>query len=631
MALPELEWQVLSSVPGLGLNCEGSVTLSPAECSLRLASVLSEASERLRGRGVRTVLVWDDVQWLDQVSFGTLVLMMRWCPSTLFLLGGRPREEWGNPSSFDVITSSENLRLIPLHPLTLEDVRSLVRNRMLTDDADDRLVNEVFRKSQGVPVAIEMMLNLEIAKTTQRISRKTRGRGMTERAGAGLDGTISAQLDALPVNFRHLLTVAAVSGQYFDLETLAGVYRILEPSEFGSPKRLMQVIQTDDKFGFLKLLDSETMSFSFCHYLIHQGVLATLLPSTKEVFNRALIAYYEQKLTTGDPSLVLPCIIRHLMEVNGEREKKARYLFDGFVSAAEMSKTEEAMSYSRQLAKLDAKYEDSLPLTVKIKFLHLLGVVHKASGDATSAKMFCVKACAEAGYQIPLSHRQFGRFVAHTFLLNRFVVSLRTAPDMPRACMARLAKTFKRAFPRWRKSSKTSARVAPALEPPPPVPAAPAGQLTLTDSERATLEQLINVIELMFQVAFTSKGGLDILLLLQLLIVLYAPSNRFVAWRTKYAYFLAGFAHHVVGIPGGQYFFDVADAITDEPACLREEMYRYQVLMLEQIQFNLCGNQPTLSSLQKCAAAVRMTSSVGKEFDTSVKVAWLLLLSALQE
>ncbi|KAI9325019.1 hypothetical protein DFJ73DRAFT_784529 [Zopfochytrium polystomum] len=250
-------------------------------------------------------------------------------------------------------SSSESMSCIALNPMSHEDVRNLIRRLWENQiPLEDDVVLDVYNKSQGVPIAVGMIIRLESRRYGTKVFRKGRNFAVSENTGTALDGTISAQMDSLSEDFQELVRVAAVCGQYFDLETVTGVFRVVKRSEEDFRKRLLRLIEEEDRYGFFKLLNRDSASYSFCHYLVHQGVLASMLPRTKDELNRAVVTHYEGLLTRSDPSLVLPLLIQHLIKLDGEQGKKERYLFDGFVLAAEKSKIEEALSYSRDLFRL---------------------------------------------------------------------------------------------------------------------------------------------------------------------------------------------------------------------------------------------------------------------------------------
>jgi len=150
-------------------------------------------------------LVVEDLHWIDDVS-GELLNHLVAAAATRPWAGAltrRPEGAWQPPDD------ATHVRVVDLHPLTDDDIRSIaleVADRPFSDAE----LTLIVQRSGGNP-----LFTIELARALSR--------GMLDQLPETIEGLISTRIDALPAQQRRLLRVAAVFGREFDVLQVSAV------------------------------------------------------------------------------------------------------------------------------------------------------------------------------------------------------------------------------------------------------------------------------------------------------------------------------------------------------------------------------------------------------------------------
>ncbi|KAI9348664.1 hypothetical protein BDR26DRAFT_853677 [Obelidium mucronatum] len=384
--LPSFHLITLSVIPGI---IEIAEKPDINDVITKLTFVLANIFNACCDAGLKLSIVLDDVQWCDSYSLQLTLGIIQHCPKLCFLIGSRPVEEWRlSMQEYFQQISATNVNLINLQPLTDQGLESLLKSNITSltfATISKDLIQTIQKRSQGSPLVasvvisswieedmlqvIEGVLNIKI--TSARISS----------GPSGLSGVVIAQFDKLPLQMKSILRVAAISGQYFALEDISEVLTLsqCEESVGDTPPSLeliLNIITACDKYKFLKNTNNEGI-LSFSHYLIQQGVLATMVPAKREKIHELFATIYEERLT--NPALdynekegLRQLLICHLMEVSGHETTKAIQLYQAFIEAAEKRRVVEALEYYNMFSSLPTHPTAELNILVKIKEIRLL-------------------------------------------------------------------------------------------------------------------------------------------------------------------------------------------------------------------------------------------------------------------
>jgi DNA-binding CsgD family transcriptional regulator len=196
-------------------------------------------------RSTPTLLLVDDLQWLDPASAVVLGLVARRLTGTRagMLCAARP----GAESFFDY----SGLPTHDLGPLSDAASEALLAQRFpaLAPRVRQRLMAE----AQGNPLAL---LELPVALTD---SQRTAAQALPERLPLGrrLQAAFASRVTALPAATRHLLLIAALEGSG-DLQALRRAVAGRSNLKHLAPAEYAQLIQVDDAAGRLHFRHSLT-------------------------------------------------------------------------------------------------------------------------------------------------------------------------------------------------------------------------------------------------------------------------------------------------------------------------------------------------------------------------------------
>ncbi len=199
-----------------------SSTVEAAEAFLGVGGpvALALAPDRLRGAIVRVLEDWltaeaaaapymlvvEDLHWADEMTVDMLRFLTRQLPDGLMAVLTVRNGEM--PAPLTPLLE----HAVEIGPLSGEDARTLVRAFAGDHLLDARIVDSIARRSEGVPLYTEHLVNAALAH----------GADGAESLPATLEGLLQSRLDTSGTG-RALAEVAAVIGRVFSLDLLERV------------------------------------------------------------------------------------------------------------------------------------------------------------------------------------------------------------------------------------------------------------------------------------------------------------------------------------------------------------------------------------------------------------------------
>jgi class 3 adenylate cyclase len=204
--------ELLPMLPILAIPAGAEVDSTP-EASAIDAKFLRDRIHEVSARFIRAVLpedvifILEDMQWVDDASADFLEYTLQHQASDRWtaLISSRPDGNWA------IDDDPATRRTITLEPLTDELVRSLVIEASTTD-LPDTVLDRIVPQALGNP-----LYALELTKAVE----SSDGDDIPD----SVEQLVSARIDALDADARHLLRVASVLGNQFshdDLKVIAG-------------------------------------------------------------------------------------------------------------------------------------------------------------------------------------------------------------------------------------------------------------------------------------------------------------------------------------------------------------------------------------------------------------------------
>ncbi|MFK8000746.1 MAG: protein kinase [Polyangiales bacterium] len=269
LGLSEDEIAAVGSVLGVAdAKSDRNLVSAVARIALKLAE------DRL------TVFAFDEFDKVDPESLALLQRILRKAGTgrIVIVVAHRPDA----PFDWDEFPQHLEIRLAPL---TDDDVARIVAARLGADEVPGELLREVGIKSAGNPLYVEeYLLALEDAgaiKTGDKVSYEA---GTAVKVPRSLRGIVSARLERLSDDQRHLLRIAAVIGSRFHDIMIS---RVAGRSRESIGEQLLDLVDRG------VLVQSTGDEYSFAHQLIAQVILEALPLEVKKELHGAVAGAFE--------------------------------------------------------------------------------------------------------------------------------------------------------------------------------------------------------------------------------------------------------------------------------------------------------------------------------------------------
>lgn len=284
-----------------------------------------------------TVLVLEDVHWLDSASWSLLQKVSQYVPSLLLVITARPPAEdavvsagWRgvvNPSlvareAYYKFLKTTPHQFIRLETLSMKDTVALVCQRLHVDRLPQPVVTVILEKAEGHPFFSEELAYMLRETGLIKITGETcllshAGKQLFEQFSSDqlpdelnipntVEGVITSRIDRLKPSHRLALKVASVIGRIFAFRVIQDVH----PVEADRPKLPTYL----DKLERLELISMETptpeLSYFFKHSITHEVLYEQMTASQRRQLHTRVAQWYEQNYA-GNLSPFYPLLAHH--------------------------------------------------------------------------------------------------------------------------------------------------------------------------------------------------------------------------------------------------------------------------------------------------------------------------------
>ncbi|KAI8837542.1 hypothetical protein BC829DRAFT_44966 [Chytridium lagenaria] len=266
----------------------------------------------------KTVLVFDDIQWIDSVSVDILrkisvIGIENGEPGydNIFLFFcARPLKDWANAEMKRILESPSMIHLLlkGLQEKDVEDFLCSSFSKDLVANVSSEVTEMFLRKTASSPLALQMMVEVFKRNSLFDVANKTLkfALGKSETIASLLEKSVSHailnQFDRLHPDFQRFLRHASIFGQYF---TLGDVNEILNGWNMADLERLLI---SEDKFYFLR---GDEADYGFRHISIRNCIYDSLSYSEKLLLHSNVAKLLERKLTGSNRETLLPFVHYH--------------------------------------------------------------------------------------------------------------------------------------------------------------------------------------------------------------------------------------------------------------------------------------------------------------------------------
>ncbi|KAJ3408957.1 hypothetical protein HDV05_004671 [Chytridiales sp. JEL 0842] len=299
------------------------------------------------------VLVFDDAQWIDPLSFEIIESIIRSCTNVYVLFFSRPLAENTN-SAVRSITKFPGINSLMLNGLSDSEIAAMTIHGFASkgvSSLDPDMLKAVSEKSERKPLNIQMILEVidarfeSIATVEHGILRLKKSKSTEDLlAGSSVQSVILYQFDRLDPALQNILRVASVLGQYFDLEDLIEFLDVDMDIE-----SLEQLISEKDSFHFLQVVpDVHRHSWAFRHHQFMTSIYESLSYAQREGYHQAVAQLFEESMDDLNRDQVLPLVCYHFSHTqNGP--KRVQYYEEMGYKAYERCHHRESMEYFGEL------------------------------------------------------------------------------------------------------------------------------------------------------------------------------------------------------------------------------------------------------------------------------------------
>lgn len=227
------------------------------------------------------VLLIEDLHWIDAASLALLRFLMRSLGSSrvLTVLTYRTEDVTRGHPVRSFLSEAERDRWVErreLDRLTKAQVKRLAKSLIVDEAPSERVLETVFRRSDGVPFFVEELVGIDGCRDEGFVPDTLRE-------------LLLARYERLPEPAQELLRLISTGGVRVSHALLAQVYR-------GTEDELDAAARQCVLFGVLTI---EGDDYSFRHALVREAILDDLLPGERARFHARYAEAYEAAAAAG--------------------------------------------------------------------------------------------------------------------------------------------------------------------------------------------------------------------------------------------------------------------------------------------------------------------------------------------
>ncbi len=384
-----------------------------------LTRVLSHEASR-----APVLIVMEDLHWFDSASWALLVDAQQKVRPILLALNTRPLPEPA-PAQFKQLLDAPDARFIRLEAMMLDDVESLVCQRLGVKSVPPMIGRMIREKSEGNPFFAEELAYamresgvLIIENQECKISSRFLNYEDLELPDS-LQAAITNRIDSLNPSQQLTLKVASVIGRIFAFRVLEAIHPI-EAERRALPDNMEGLTRLS-----LTLVESEPpdLSYIFKHAVTQEVAYNLMLYSQRRQLHQAVAEWIEEN-HAGSLEAYYPLLAHHWTQAaatpNAERdrlvvEKAVEYLEKAGEQATQNYANREAIQFFTQAL----EWDDKLPKARerireresrirRARWLGKIGLAYYGLGVLVECEKHTGEAFRVLGRPLPKSALQFG-------------------------------------------------------------------------------------------------------------------------------------------------------------------------------------------------------------------------------
>jgi class 3 adenylate cyclase/tetratricopeptide (TPR) repeat protein len=289
------------------------------EDSVLQQRILAAFEKLLIDRGRGTLLVLDDLQWVDEASRGLLAHLGRGVEGAPILIVSSGRPDSTAPGWADIA----GFRRLELTELPDGAVEATVRGELAGNGVDDDVLRLVTERARGNPLYVHEIVG-HLRSTKAILMDAESGRHYLNPHFAAdllpenVNDLLLARMDGLPETTRQILRVASVFGSDFERELLAGVL----PMSLGTGELVAELDRLVD-LGLIAVQDRPAGRFRFEQVLTQEVAYESLSYAERRRIHREIAARLEERF--GDAASQHASLLAHHFDLAREVKEAFSY------------------------------------------------------------------------------------------------------------------------------------------------------------------------------------------------------------------------------------------------------------------------------------------------------------------
>lgn len=453
---PEL-FPLLNPVLSVALPETELTTAMPAESRADAARELLTTLVREAARSRPTVLLVEDVHWLDSASLELLVAVAESVPDLLLVATSRPSDAEG-PGTSEARLRLDELagdRHLVLGALEEAESVAVIRHILGVDHVEEEIATVVHRRAEGNPFFCEQLalalrdygvIRVESgscvpASAFDDVERSLDQHLVRQGLPGTLQGVIGSRIDRLDDGPRLAVKLASVVGPSFELGGLESIHpegaSADELSDWLDELARLDIVQPDPS--------AVDATFAFRHAILRDVVYNSLSFAQRETTHAGVAEWLERD--GGDELARNYPLLAHHWSRAGVRTRATKYLALAGDDALERYANREAVRFFEEAIELDeAAGEPAAPREVRAAWELQLGAAHVNWSRYEEARKHLGRGLALHGHRAPGSvvrdgfglTGELGRQFVHRLRAEHFVGRERGSADELR----RLARAY---------------------------------------------------------------------------------------------------------------------------------------------------------------------------------------------
>ena len=262
----------------------------------------------------RVVLFFDDIQWMDQMSFQLLnrILLTIGTDKVLLMCTYSQSSDTEIMEALEKLTRKDCLQVIKLQSFSREETNEILHKYLPQLDKEDKKKENIYQMTDGNAFFLMELINL------------IREKGYTLEISPKTTNLIKARLAGLPEIENEVLDCLSLFPEKISIEEL----ELLLPSL--DRLTLLRVLEKLQERHLIKeVLVGWNIYYKFVHRIFREYLYERQSIGKRRMYHQMLASYYEEQVETKENFQCLPMIIHHYEKCHNQvktYEYKIQYL-----------------------------------------------------------------------------------------------------------------------------------------------------------------------------------------------------------------------------------------------------------------------------------------------------------------